>query len=259
MNKAYFLAQSQEICRNPGKLLYKMNYHTLRFVLKKLLVETNEYGFIQKLTALDMNQFNRYEKELRKHADIFETIRTRYNSVRDSNPPYQTWHKVIYLLVRAYKPDIMFETGVFEGLSSIHILLAMEDNKKGKLVSFDVPPKEAIDNSTHIMKFKKLPKNHESGWTIPVHLKKRWELHIGNTKKTLPNILEKYKKIDIFMHDSLHTYKHMMMEYKLAWPHIKKGGLLLSDDVYFTKAFKTFRKIKKRNKLIVYGFGGLIK
>jgi hypothetical protein len=46
--------------------------------------------------------------------------------------------------------------------------------------------------------------------------------------------------IDIFIHDSEHSYENMMFEYMTAWDHLKEGGILLSDDTNLNKAFSDF-------------------
>lgn len=46
--------------------------------------------------------------------------------------------------------------------------------------------------------------------------------------------------IDFFVHDSLHEYGHMTFEYGEAWPRIRGGGLLFSDDVNCNTAFQDF-------------------
>ncbi len=50
------------------------------------------------------------------------------------------------------------------------------------------------------------------------------------------------KEIDVFLHDSIHTYENMMFEYKTSWPYIKKGGILLSDLMPANSAFFDFCK-----------------
>lgn len=47
-------------------------------------------------------------------------------------------------------------------------------------------------------------------------------------------------EVDLFIHDSLHTYEVMRAEYELAWPHLDRGRVLASDDVNFNKAFLEF-------------------
>jgi hypothetical protein len=46
--------------------------------------------------------------------------------------------------------------------------------------------------------------------------------------------------IDIFIHDSEHSYENMMFEYITAWHYLKEGGILLSDDTNLNKAFSDF-------------------
>ena len=57
--------------------------------------------------------------------------------------------------------------------------------------------------------------------------------------------------IDIFLHDSLHTYKNMSLEFKKSWPFIKSGGFLLSDDVLTNNAFSDFYTSIKKEPIIM--------
>jgi hypothetical protein len=47
----------------------------------------------------------------------------------------------------------------------------------------------------------------------------------------LPRVLEKLGKIDLFHHDSLHTYEHMTWEYETAFRYLDPSGAISSDDV----------------------------
>ena len=132
----------------------------------------------------------------------------------------------LYLLVRAIKPEIFVETGVSAGESSTYILQAMYDNDSGTLHSIDLPRAIVEKGLTTI-----IPEGKSSGWLIPENLKDRWKLHLGKSEELLPELLKKLKTIDIFFHDSLHTYEHMMFEYSTSWDFIKKSGVLISDDI----------------------------
>src|SRR5262249_47718656 len=56
-----------------------------------------------------------------------------------------------------------------------------------------------------------------------------------------------------------HTHAHMAWEYATAWPALADGGLLLSDDVFWSTAFWRFaRQVKTRGR-IVRGMGFLRK
>jgi len=137
----------------------------------------------------------------------------------------------LYLIVRVTQPDIVVETGVSSGASSAYILQAMHDNKKGRLYSIDLPP----DN---------LPEGKSSGGVVPQYLRNRWSLHLGDSKELLEPMLNKIGNIDCFLHDSLHTYEHMMWEFRTAWPYLNLQGLFLSHDVGANDAFMDFMKEK---------------
>jgi hypothetical protein len=47
---------------------------------------------------------------------------------------------ILYSIVRAYKPEIVVETGVAHGVTSAFLLCAMHENRKGHLYSIDLPP-----------------------------------------------------------------------------------------------------------------------
>lgn len=123
-----------------------------------------------------------------------------------------------YVLVRLLKPKTVVETGVGAGVSSWTILRAMEDNQVGKLISIDLPTP-----NTEL-----LP---EVGYLVPDDLRKRWQLLKGPSQKLLPSVLSDLTEVDIFQHDSRHSYSNQMSEYLTAWPYINKGGMLVSDDV----------------------------
>ena len=80
--------------------------------------------------------------------------------------------------------------------------------------------------------------------------RKNWELKLGKSKDHLSDILKKTDKIDCFFHDSEHSYSNMMYEFETAWPHIKKGGILFSDDL--TPAFDDFvKKLNPKPQLVL--------
>jgi hypothetical protein len=149
----------------------------------------------------------------------------------------------IYSLIRYTQPEILVETGVGAGGTSLFILKALQANDKGNLYSIDLPGFDrefypSIGKAYHIH----VPNGYEPGWLVIPELKTRWNLILGDAKIELPNLLAKIKKLDFFLHDSLHTYEHMMFEYCLAYMYASSGAYLLSDDVipYWSLAFIDF-------------------
>lgn len=165
----------------------------------------------------------------------------------------------LYVLVRALKPDIFVETGVSGGESSTFILQAMEDNKKGNLYSIDFPQAIVEKGLTTIS-----PEGKSSGWLIPEHLKHRWQLTLGKSEEVLEPLLKKLGKIDIFFHDSLHTYDHMLFEYNTCWVYLKVNGILISDDIVVMNGkghspFVDFANLKNHNMIVNNVIGGIKK
>ncbi len=133
-----------------------------------------------------------------------------------------------YAAIRAFAPHVIIETGVANGVSSSHLLLALDKNGRGELYSIEVGDSRYLATG-------KAP-----GWMVPDRLKSRWDLRIGNSRETLPKLLAELGAADVFIHDSLHTYEHMLWEYRAAYPFLRPGGLLISDDANWNPAFPEF-------------------
>jgi hypothetical protein len=145
----------------------------------------------------------------------------------------------LYALCRLFRPETIVETGVLYGVSSAFILQALSDNNKGQLYSIDLPNLSyTLDNGRKHSDL--LPAFASPGFVVPDSLRHRWTLILGNAKKELPRLVRTLDSIDIFHHDSLHTYEHMMFEYETAWAKIPKNGILSSDDVHWSNSFGDF-------------------
>jgi hypothetical protein len=109
----------------------------------------------------------------------------------------------------------------------LYLLHALEANCYGELYSIDLPP---------------LAKNGDDyiGWLVPEELRKRWTLQRGASRRLLVPLLNKVKKVDLFVHDSLHTYQNMKMELELVWAHMSHGGVVIADDIEGNAAFQEF-------------------
>lgn len=168
---------------------------------------------------------------------------------------------VYYAVIRLVQPDVLVETGVCDGFSSRFILLALEKNRRGVLHSIDLPNQDVPVDAQAVSRQKDvLPTERETGWLVPSSLRDRWHLHLGDAKEVLPKLLQKLGPIDVFIHDSLHSYEHMMFEFQTAWPWIKPGGVLLSDDTDWNSAFEDFsRSVGISAMMFNYRVGGLRK
>lgn len=148
----------------------------------------------------------------------------------------------LYLICRVVKPEIVVETGVYHGLSTTFMLQALKDNGRGKLYS--------IEKRDHT------PEGYPTGWLVPEDMRGRWRLLTGDSRELLPKLLHDLGTIDLFVHDSEHTYETMRFEYETAWRNLKSGGILLSDDVDWSIAFSEFAVEVRSSKIALALFAG---
>lgn len=124
--------------------------------------------------------------------------------------------EALYLVVRAARPRVIVETGVLYGASSAHLLAALARNREGALYSIDLPHE---------------PHEPPHDFLVPGQLCENWTLVVGDSRRELPALLDRLSTIDLFHHDSLHTFEHMTWEYETALPHLTPHGVLSSHDV----------------------------
>jgi predicted O-methyltransferase YrrM len=129
----------------------------------------------------------------------------------------------LYGLTRWHRPGVVVESGGFVGLSAAFILKALADAgiMDAKLYS--------IESSDHC----------EHGALLPDELRPQFV----PLRAKVEDIVRADKlpdKIDMFVHDSSHRYRHMLWEFREFWPRLHDGGLLVSHDVHMNAAFAKF-------------------
>jgi len=166
-----------------------------------------------------------------------------------------------YVIVRLLKPAVIVETGGTPGNSSAFVLQALKENDHGELHTVDLPPQgdfvgyEGHGGWLH----EQMPAGQHSGWIIPHSLRSRHHQHLGDAKVELPRLLEELGEIDVFIHDSDHSYEHMQWEFATAWPHVRAGGLILSDDVPTNSAWDEFTAAHNLQGFRAGGTGAALK
>lgn len=203
----------------------------------------------------EVNEIELKEIELHVEQNLKKLKNEKYPSKKK---PYPTDYsinsdsrKCLYYLCRILKPKNIVETGVAYGISSAYILQALENNKFGTLHSID-----SI--------FRPWQTEEMIGSIIPKKLKSRWKLIIGKSTEKLEKILDDINNLDIFIHDSSHTYENMMFEFNIIIKKIKKNGIIISDDIIDNDAFYDFTIANNVKKYIVkvkgnQGLGIIIK
>ena len=96
-----------------------------------------------------------------------------------------------------------------------------------------------------------LPGDAEIGWLVPESLRARWELRVGLSRSTLPKLLSELGTIDLFLHDSEHSFDNQMFEFELATKHLRQGDILMASDAEASAAFDRYRR-NSRGHIDVY-------
>jgi predicted O-methyltransferase YrrM len=172
--------------------------------------------------------------------EIEQQVRQRLDKVRHNCPFPLAYSADIamaqccYLVCRQLKPAVVLETGVAYGVSSAFVLKALQENGQGVLHSIDVVASTTPDAGRFI------------GTLVPEELRSRWHLHFGASRRVMPGLLNAVQRVDLFIHDSLHTYWNMRREFATVWPYLSEGGIVMSDDVHRNQAFGELKEKKAR-------------
>lgn len=243
MNNFSFLAHLMIYAlKNPtiGKQILQAKYHSWQDSKTSIFNYAQDKSLRDDIFKSIFPEDFHSKEDLRKVSDImknytdifFNKLKNEtYPSIKKPYPLDYTLDNqsglFLYILCKIIKPKIVVETGVAYGLSSMYILQALFENKMGALYSIDSV-------------FSPWQSKEMIGSAIPSHLRENWKLIFGSSQEKLEDTLNSLNSIDIFFHDSLHTYKNMQFEFKTAWPFINKNGFLLSDDIIENNAFHDF-------------------
>jgi predicted O-methyltransferase YrrM len=169
------------------------------------------------------NQLSRLHSE---YESLCTEITRRYNTRRQLYPRNYSLEKgsafLLYALVRFLRPSTVLETGVANGHSSFFILSALRANGHGMLHSIDRSP--AV------------------GSLLAGEERERWRLHLlqKGLKSSFMQIVDALQPIDLFLHDSDHSYYWQAFELQATLKRLAAGGVLACDDCDGCNAFLDF-------------------
>jgi len=131
----------------------------------------------------------------------------------------------LYALTRWLRPAVVVESGGFIGMSSAFILKALADEQLATSKLYSIELSEDCEQGALI------PEALRSlGAFVPM----RGRIEDFLKGDQLPT------SIDMFLHDSSHSYQHMLWEFRQFWPRLRDGGFLVSHDVQMNAAFPEF-------------------
>jgi predicted O-methyltransferase YrrM len=230
--------------RDPSEAFYRLRAYTIASLsksgAKRASVGYGQSDFAEFCDVLDRTISPEASAVLAEPEllTIREKVRRRLVQIEPNSPIATAQNggeglcSMCYLACRALRPSVVVETGVAHGVTSAYILAALErnaqdDHPQGHLYSIDRPPL-----ASHSDAF--------VGICIPDSLKANHTLIRGDARAKLPGMLGALGKVDMFVHDSDHSYGHMKFELGLAHRHLRVPGIVISDDVNYNAAFHEF-------------------
>ena len=218
--------------RNPVEFLDRLQFF-ISAKLGNIIGKKPNYQFQQgdRAEIRIREIFGQGEADDRVTLDDLERQILERKTQLESDAPFTSNHNAditlarrCYTLCRMIKPEIVIETGVAYGVTTAFILKALSQNNRGILHSIDLPP---------------LGKDADAfvGILVPDDLKSRWNLHRGVSRRILPKLLPQLGKVDLFVHDSLHTYWNIKRELRLVSPYLSRISVVLADDIEDNVAF----------------------
>jgi predicted O-methyltransferase YrrM len=263
----HLVEQMRRAVREPRRLR-RLHYSSV-LAAAHGVVEPDDAGVLAQLLGVERAAHHGLVADLVGDAAFADAIDRRHRAVRGT--PLRLFAgasardadarlRLLYGCVRVLRPRAVVETGVFDGVSTSVILKALaDDGGGGRLVSIDLPARAPVPGSTDKMAVTTLPPGQPSGWLVPDALRERWTLREGSARELLPSVLSALGVVDAFFHDSLHTAAHMTWEWDVVWPALAPGGLLLSDDVFWSTAFWRFCRRRRVRGLVARGMGLICK
>ena len=153
-----------------------------------------------------------------------------YPRFYDSNPRTL---ELLKMLIKELRPATVIETGVANGISTRQILSAFKEFHLGdsKLYSFDIDYWVGTPDLLNDPQF---------------------NFVVIDSQNSFLDAMKEIQTVDLFYHDSDHSYDNQMLEYETAWEILNpKNGVLVSDDINWSNAFLDFCKKINRTPLLL--------
>ncbi len=207
----------------------------------------NSKSLLNALTHIGLN-FSEESLKLKINKDLIDNgnklIKSSqiniFSSVNSEKLGGKAYINLLYIIALITETKYVIETGVAYGWSSLAILhaLSKKNDVKG-LVSIDMP-------------YPSSKSNEYVGIVVPNYLKEKWKLirlpDKPGIKKAIKNNLGKF---DLAHYDSDKSVWGREYGYELLWNGLRKGGILISDDIEDNLSFRRFIKSKKSRFAVI--------
>ncbi len=166
-----------------------------------------------------------WEETLKAVADINARAQSILASIKDDLGGGGAY-PLLYFLVLHKKPNVVVETGVAAGWSSLTILAALSKENNGELFSSDFPYFRMANPEKYI------------GILVPASLKNRWTLDVRGDDIALPGIVARVGRIDLFHYDSDKSASGRSSAISKVQQKLSANAVIVMDDIQDNTYFK---------------------
>ncbi len=185
--------------------------------------------FVSAVTGAEIGAVRSWMTELETDQEFHATLTGRLasNPTRRvcASEPHLARRYGWYAIVRALQPDNVVETGTHLGLGSCVIAAALLRNGHGRLTTIDIDA-----DSGHLI---------DGPWASVI------DRRVGSSVDELA----KMRDVDMFLHDSLHTYEYETKELTAIEPNLRADAIVLSDNAHDSAALSHWAEQSGRHYL----------
>ena len=187
---------------------------------------------VRRLTGASEGDLQRYRREL-KEGKLPDLLLQRGAGLAFTRELPQG--SLLYLIVRAVRPERVVETGVRPGYSTAWLLAALDANGSGELTSLGPGPSAGRVAGV---------RDVGVGQFVAPSLRGRWTLALGNTETRLREVLGSSHGVDLFLYDNGPVAERARFELRAAWEALSERGILLAHHVDANQAWSDFCRLQ---------------
>jgi len=186
-------------------------FYEISDINKKYLIT-----FLSNITECDETKINNFFSEIENDIEfntyISDQLRKNSRGSEIALPLLLGRRLAWYALIRIFKPEVVVETGTDKGIGTLVMARALERNRSGKIFTLDSDP--------------------FAGALIDLNKWTNIEFLKGNSIK----LLNEFKTIDFFIHDSNHDYSYEYSEFNSIEGKLSPSSVVLSDNSHISEA-----------------------
>ena len=187
----------------------------------------------EEITVIDYGSGSPYSKRTTEEMEKGVKSRVSVSKITTASKP-KFWATLLFKLVRQLRPMSCVELGCCVGISASYQAAALDINSYGAVVTL-----EGSDEIARLAEetFANIGAKNVSVVTGPFH-------------KTLSDVLERTKPIDLFFNDGHHDHDAVIEYFNKVMPYLSDASIIIFDDISWSSGMrKAWAKIESDERV----------